>query len=353
MQLAGRLMKLGFLLDYRQRRLAIDINLIRSAEALGYDSVWLSEAWGNDVVSAGSWILAQTTRIRFGTAIMQIPARAPAMAAMTAISLDHLAPGRFILGLGASGPQVVEGWYGVPYQDPLGRTREYIEVVRKVIDRTGKLEVDGRHYQIPYHGIGSSGLGKPLKSILHGDPQLPIYAASFTPAGIRLAAEVADGIIPIWMDPARFDLFEEDLAAGFARPDARRSLADFAICPFVFSVMGDDLNECRRPLKEVLALYVGGMGSRERNFYKDYVVRLGYAEEANRIQHEYLSGRVEKAAELVPDELVDSLCLVGPQARIRERLQDWKRAASRRHVDTMIIQATDARTLEVIANECL
>ncbi len=346
-------MRLGFLLDYRQRHISVDMDLVRQAEAFGYDSVWVSEAWGNDVVSIGAWILAQTEKIRFGTAIMQIPARAPTMAAMTAMTLDQLSGGRFILGLGVSGPQVAEGWYGQAYGKPLAKSREYIEIVRKVLAREAPLEHAGEHYDIPLLGEGSTGLGKPLKSILHGNPELPIYSASFTPGGIRSSAQIADGLIPIWMDPTRFDLFADDLERGFAATNGQRSLENFDICPFVFAGVFDDLEACRVPLRNVLALYVGGMGARDRNFYNDYVKRLGYEEAAVRIQDLYLDGRKDEAAAAVPDALIDDLCLIGPEARVRERLQVWKQAASQRQVDTMIIQAPDANTLRVIAEECL
>ena len=346
-------MRLGFLLDYRQRHLSIDMDLIKQAETLGYDSVWLSEAWGNDVVSAGAWILAQTEKIRFGTAIMQIPARTPAMAAMTAITLDHLSGGRFILGLGVSGPQVSEGWYGEPYGKPLDKSREYIEIIREILRREGPLEFEGSHYQIPVKGEGTTGLGKPLKSILHGNPAQPIYSASFTPGGIRNAASLADGLIPIWMDPTRFDLFETQLNQGFESTGGQRSLDNFDICPFVFAGVFDDLDACRAPLREVFALYVGGMGSKTKNFYNDYVKRMGYESAAEQIQALYLAGEKGKAAAAVPDDLIDDLCLIGPEARVREQLSVWKEAAAKRHVDTMIIQAPDANTLRVIAEECL
>ncbi|MDX1650555.1 MAG: LLM class flavin-dependent oxidoreductase, partial [Myxococcota bacterium] len=192
-------MKLGLQAATFGKRLQIDMDFIHRAESLGFDSAWTAEAYGNDAVTTATWVLAQTTRLKVGTAIMQMPARTPAMAAMTAMSLDHLSGGRFILGLGPSGPQVVEGWHGVPYGKPLTRTREYIAIIRTILAREEPLEFEGEHYTIPARGEGTTGLGKPLKSILHGNPELPIYTASISPAGLRTAGEVADGVFPLWM----------------------------------------------------------------------------------------------------------------------------------------------------------
>ena len=234
-------MKLGVLLGYSGKRVSIDLEPIRSAESLGFDSVWTAEAYGSDAVSTAAWVLAQTTKIKVGTAIMQMPARSPACTAGTAITLSQLSGGRFMLGLGPSGPQVVEGWHGVPYGKPLTRTREYISIIRKIVAREAPVEHDGEHYQLPYQGPGATGLGKPLKAIVHPDPDLSIYTASISPNGLRCAAEVADGVIPVWMNPDRFDLFEKSLAEGFAKAGGGKSLADFDIAPFVTAVVGDDL----------------------------------------------------------------------------------------------------------------
>ena len=208
-------MKLGFLLGYSGKQIHIPIDLIKQAEAMGYDSVWTAEAYGNDAVTAAAWVLAQTKKIKVGTAIMQMPARTPAMCAMTSMSLDQLSGGRFIVGLGASGPQVVEGWHGVPYGKPVTRTKEYIQIMRKIMAREGPVEFDGEIYQLPLKGEGTTGLGKPLKSILEGNPDIPIYTASITPAGLRCAAEVADGVFPVWMDPNKYSVLGEHLDKGF------------------------------------------------------------------------------------------------------------------------------------------
>jgi F420-dependent oxidoreductase-like protein len=330
---------------------AAPLERVLEAEKLGLDSVWTSEAYGTDAVSPAAWVLARTTRIKAGTAIMQMPARTPALAAMTAMTLDALSGGRFILGIGPSGPQVVEGWHGVAYGKPLQRTREYIEIIRKILDRNEPLTHVGEHYQIPYAGPDASGLGKPLKSIVHGDPRLKIYTAAITPASIRNAAEIADGMFPIFMNPERFELFEPHLDAGFAKTHGQRSLANFDICPFVPVSLHDDIDEARRPIKQHLAFYIGGMGAREKNFYNDYAKRLGYEAAAVQIQDAFLSGRRAEATASVPNELVDEVALVGSADRIRKRLDTWKAASLRRHVDTMILgDTTSIEALRVIAD---
>jgi F420-dependent oxidoreductase-like protein len=346
-------MKLGLVAGYSPATLSIPMDLIKQAESLGFTSVWTAEAWGSDAVSPAAWILAQTDRINVGTAIMQIPARTPAMAAMTAMTLYSLSAGRFILGLGPSGPQVVEGWHGVAYGRPLTRTKEYISIIRKIVERKERVTHEGYHYQMPYQGEGASGLGKPLKSILHGDPALKIYTASISPAGMKCAGEVADGVIPVWMNPERFDLFDEALQAGFGRAGGGKSLADFEIAPFVTTIIGDDLEKCRMPVKNSMALYIGGMGARDKNFYNDYAKRLGYEAAAVEIQNLYLSGKKAEAAAAVPDQLVDDVALVGPEDRIRDRLQAWKQAGSKRHVGSLLMAGGQPKALQVLAEEIL
>ncbi|MEZ4334673.1 MAG: LLM class F420-dependent oxidoreductase [Myxococcota bacterium] len=346
-------MKLGIIAGYSPATMSVPIDLIREAETMGYASVWTAEAYGSDAVSPAAWILAQTTKIRVGTAIMQMPGRTPAMTAMTAMTLYALSGGRFILGLGPSGPQVVEGWHGVAYGRPLTRTREYVSIVRKIVERKAPLVHEGFHYQIPYHGPDATGLGKPLKSILHGDPALRIYTASISPAGMTCAAEVADGVFPVWMDPERFDLFESALSEGFARAGGGKSLDDFEIAPFCSVVLGDDLEKCRLPVKAYLALYIGGMGARGRNFYNDYAKRMGYEEAAVRIQDLYLDGKKSEAIAAVPDALVDQVALVGSADRIRDRLAVWKEAAGRGRVGSLLAGTGDVRALRVLAEAVL
>jgi F420-dependent oxidoreductase-like protein len=304
--------------------MGLPMDLIREAENLGFDSVWTAEAYGSDAITPLAWIGAQTTRIRLGTAIMQIPARTPAMCAMTAMTLDALSGGRFILGLGPSGPQVVEGWHGVRYGKPLARTREYIQIIRQILAREKPVEFHGEEYSLPYTGPGATGLGKPLKSILHGRADLPIYTAAISPAGVKTAAEVADGFFPIWMSPEKFSVFSPSIEAGFKKAGNGKSLANFDVAPFVTCVLGDDLEKCRNAVKPMLALYIGGMGARDKNFYNDYARRLGYEEAAVKVQDHFLAGRRAEAMAAVPDALVDEVALVGSRERVRDRLAAWK-----------------------------
>jgi len=346
-------MKLGILLGYAGKRVSVDMEPILSAERLGFDSVWTAEAYGSDAVSTAAWVLAQTTRIHVGTAIMQMPARTPACTAGTAITLSQLSGGRFRLGLGPSGPQVVEGWHGVAYGKPLTRTREYVAIIRKILAREAPVEFEGSHYQLPYRGPDATGLGKPLKSITYPDRDLAIYTASISSAGLRCAAEVADGVIPVWMNPDRFDLFEKPLQEGFAAAGDDKNLDRFDVAPFVSVSLGDDLEACRMPVKGMLALYVGGMGAREKNFYNDYAVRLGYEEAAEKIQDLFLDGKKMEAMAAVPDALVDEVALVGPRDRIRERLQAWKQAGTRGHVGSMLVAAASPEVQQLLAEELL
>jgi len=346
-------MKLGVSAGVFGKRAEVNLDLVKHAENLGFDTAWTAEAYGNDAVTTATWLLAHTTKLKVGTAIMQMPARTPAMAAMTAMSLDHLSGGRFILGLGPSGPQVVEGWHGLPYGKPLTRTREYIEIVRKILAREEPLEHHGAHYDIPVSGAGTTGLGKPLKSILHGDPTLPIYTASISPNGLRCAGEVADGVFPLWMNPERFEILGDPLAEGFAKAGGGKSLDNFAVCAGVTVLIGDDVAQARMPAKMNLALYIGGMGARDKNFYNDYAKRLGYEEAAVQIQDAFLGGDRGAAVAAVPDELVDDLCLIGPAERIRERLGAWREAGAKRHVDTMMVGTNQPEALELLAEELL
>jgi len=325
------------------------IEVVREAERLGFDSTWCGESYGVDAVTRLAWLGGQTTRIKLGSSILQIPARSPAMTAMTAMTLDQLTGGRFILGLGPSGPQVVEGWYGVPYGKPLTRMREYIAIVRTVLAREAPLTHQGEHYQIPYTGPGSTGLGKPLKCILHGRRDMKIYTAAISPAGLACAGEVGDGVLPLLMDPERSDLIEPSVRKGMERAGRPVDFRNFDIAPFVPVVIGDDLDKCRQPVKEWLALYVGGMGARGKNFYNDYAVRLGYEGEAAKIQDLYLGGKKAEAAAAVPDRLVDSVALVGPPARIRDRLEAWKAAARRGSVGTLILMKADLAAVRLVA----
>jgi F420-dependent oxidoreductase-like protein len=319
-------MRLGLTVGYSGRGMGLPLELIREAERLGFDSVWTAEAYGSDAITPLAWIGAMTTRIRLGTAIMQMPARTPAMCAMTAMTLDAMSGGRFILGLGPSGPQVVEGWHGVRYGKPLTRTREYIEIVRQILRREKPVEFHGEEYDLPYSGEGATGLGKPLKSILHGRADLPIYTAAIGPAGVRTAAEVADGFFPIWMSPEKWSVFAPHVEEGFKKAGGGKSLASFDVAPFVTVVMGDDLEKCRNAVKPMLALYIGGMGARGKNFYNDYAKRLGYEEAAVKIQDAFLAGDRNTAMAAVPNALVDEVALIGSRERIRDRISAWKQS---------------------------
>jgi len=346
-------MKLGFLLGYSGKEISVPIELIQQAESVGFDSVWTAEAYGNDAVTTASWILAQTKKIKVGTAIMQMPARTPAMCAMTAMSLHQLSGGRFIAGLGASGPQVVEGWHGVPYGKPVTRTKEYIQIMRAIMGREGPVEFDGKVYQMPNHGEGTTGLGKPLKSILSACPDVPIYTASITPAGLRCAGEVADGVFPVWMNPEKYDVLGEHIEQGFAQAGHGKGLKDFDIAPFVTVALNDDLDAAFDSLRPWLALYIGGMGAKGKNFYHDYAGRLGYGEIATRIQDLYLAGDKEEATALVPNQLLDEVALVGPKERIKERLVPWKEAGKRGEVGSMLLSVANVEVMELFAKELL
>lgn len=329
------------------------IALVQEAERLGFDSTWCGESYGVDAVTRLAWLGGQTSRIKLGSSILQVPARTPALTAMSAITLDALTGGRFILGLGPSGPQVVEGWYGVPYGKPLTRLREYVAIVRAVLAREAPLTFEGEHYQIPYKGPGATGLGKPLKCIQHGRRDMKIYTAAISPAGLACAGEVGDGVLPLFMDPERDDLIEPHVKKGMQRVGKPADFSAFDIAPFVPVHVGDDLAVCRQPVKEWLALYIGGMGARGKNFYNDYASRMGYAAEAAKIQDLFLGGKKAEAAAAVPDKLVDTVALVGPPARIRERLQVWKAAGARGSVGTLILMKANSAGLRLVAESVL
>ncbi len=342
-------MKVGMVVGYSGAHFQMPDAEIAAAERLGFDSVWTSEAWGSDAVTPAAWALARTSRIKVGTAIMQMQARTPACAAMTAMTLSAMSGGRFVMGIGPSGPQVIEGWHGVAYGKPLQRTREYISIVRQILAREAPLEHAGEHYQIPYAGAGATGLGKPLKSILHGDRSLKIYTGTIAPAGVAMSAEVADGMFPVFAIPERFDVFEPALEKGFAKAGGGKSLDSYDILPFVPVVLGDDVAECRKPVKEHLALYIGGMGARDKNFYNDYAKRLGYEAAAKQIQDLFLTGKRAEAADAVPDELVDAIALVGPAERIEARVRDWQKAAGQGYVSAILLTRATVPAMETVA----
>ena len=337
-------MRLGLQLGYNDPRASVA--LAEEADRLGFDSVWSSEAYGGDAVTPMAWIAARTKRIKVGSGIMQMPARSPAATASTVATLDILSGGRVLLGLGTSGPQVAEGWHGQPWGKPLARTREYVEIVRAILRREEPLEHHGEHYDVPYEGDGATGLGKPLKLIIHPlRADVPIYLAAIGPKNVALAAEIADGWLPIFFSPDRFgDVHAAALEEGFARRGGRPEGWDLA--PLVPVVVDDDLQACRDILKPTLALYVGGMGAPGRNFYTRLAERYGYEAEAARIQELFLGGHKGEAAAAVPDSLVDEIALLGGRARIADRLDAWRECGA----TTLILQAQQPEALRLLAD---
>src|SRR4051794_24175752 len=328
-------MKLGLNLGYAPPGTtpADLVPLAQRAEELGFDSVWAAESWGTDAVTVLAWMAARTSRIKVGSAIMQIPGRTPANTAMTAATLDLMSGGRFLLGLGTSGPQVVEGWHGQRWGKPLVKTREYVEIVRAALRRE-LVEHDGEHYRIPYHGPGESGLGKPLKLMLRPlRAEIPIYLAAIGPKNVALAFEIADGWLPIFVVPERFQ------EVYGTPPD------DFEVAATVNVLVGDDVDALRDALKPHVALYVGGMGAKGKNFYNSLVTRYGWEAEAARIQELYLAGKQREAIAAVPDELVDAVSLVGPKERIRDRLEAWRETS----VTTLLVGSPQPEALETLA----
>jgi F420-dependent oxidoreductase-like protein len=341
-------MRLGLNFGYWGAGPSDNIQLAQEAERLGYDSLWTAEAYGSDAVAPLVWLASKTERIHVGTAIMQMPARTPAMTAMTAATIDLLTGGRFLLGLGASGPQVVEGWHGVVYGKLLTRTREYVDIVRRILRREQPLEHHGEYYDIPVRG--GTGLGKPLKLIVHPlRASIPIYLAAIGPRNVALAAEIADGWLPVFFSPKRFNVFRASLDEGFARRTDGKTLDDFDIAPTVSVVIGDDTDACRMQVKPHLALYIGGMGARGKNFYNDLARRYGYEDAATRIQDLYLSGKKNEAVAAVPDELVDEIALCGPRERIKDQLAMWREAG----VKTLICAASSLDATRTIAELAL
>lgn len=342
-------MKLGFSVGYSGSQYHLNLEAIQHAEALGYDSVWTAEAYGSDAVTPLAYIAAHTERIKLATGILQIPARTPAMTAMTMSTLDQLAGGgRVIVGLGLSGPQVVEGWHGQPWGKPATRVREYIEVMRKILAREEPAAYAGKEYRLPYDGPGASGLGKPLKSILHMQ-QLPIYVASLGQANVKNTAELADGWLPMWFSPYRMDTFQPWLDEGFERgrgSGAPKALDHFEIQAACTVIQHDDVKECIRQMRPQVALYMGGMGAKSKNFHNDVMVRYGYGDAAEEVQDLYLSGRKAEAMEAIPDEFIDEMALLGPADRIRERYRAWEDCG----ITAMTITTQQPDVLELMAD---
>ena len=309
----------------------------QEAERLGFDSVWSAEAWGSDAFTPLAWIGAHTERIKLGTGITQISARTPTSTAMHALTLDHLTKGRFILGLGVSGPQVVEGWYGKPFSKPLSRTREYIDIIRQVMRREAPVTNDGPHYPLPYTGEGAWGQGKPLKPITHPlRSDMPIYLGAEGPKNVALAAEVCDGWLPLWYSPTRPEVYEDSLKG--AGPD-------FQICVNATVMITDDLEAAYNQVRPMLGFYVGGMGSKKRNFHKELMGRLGYPGEAQQIQDLFLDGKKAEAIAAVPNGFIDEICIVGSKERVRDKLAAWKES----RVTTLLVPGGNVEGMRTMA----
>ncbi|ROS77073.1 LLM class F420-dependent oxidoreductase [Cellulomonas sp. PhB143] len=319
---------------------------VQAADALGVDSVWTAEAYGSDVFTPLAWWGSRTRSIRLGTAVAQMSARTPTATAMAALTLDHLSGGRAILGLGASGPQVVEGWYGQPYPRPLARTREYVDIVRQVLERGAPVEHDGQFYQLPLRGEGTTGLGKALRSTVHPlRADLPIHLAAEGPKNIALAAEIADGWLPLFYTPRLDAEFRERLAEGFAlRAPERSAVADFEVSATVPVVVADDVERAADAVRPFLSLYIGGMGAKGANFHRAAIDRLGYSDAADEIEDHYAAGRRAEAVAAVPTALVEDIALVGPAEKIAEDLRAWEATA----VTTILVQG-DAEAVRTVA----
>jgi F420-dependent oxidoreductase-like protein len=341
-------MKLGFHLGYwSSGPPAGALEAVLQAEKLGFDSVWTAEGYGSDAFTPLAWWGASTSRLTLGTNIVQMAARTPTATAMSAMTLDHLSGGRFVLGLGASGPQVVEGWYGQPYPRPLARTREYVEIVRKVVAREEPVTVDGDFFQLPLKG--GTGLGKSLKSTVHPlRKEIPIYLAAEGPKNVALSAEICDGWLPLFFSPKSNDFYRKALEEGFARPGARHTLADFEVAASVPVIVHDDVETAANFIKPSLALYIGGMGAKSVNFHHDVFARLGYEDVADKVQELYLAGRKPEAIAAIPTSLVEDTALIGPAAKIREELAAWEKTV----VTTLLVQGS-AASLGAVADTLL
>ena len=303
------------------------IEMTQEAEKIGFDSVWTAEAWGSDAFTPLGYLAGHTSTIKLGTSIAQLAARTPTATAMAAITLDHLSNGRFQLGLGVSGPQVVEGWYGRPATKPLARTREYVEIIRRVLAREEPLDFQGRFHQHPYRGEDATGLGKPLKSITHPlRRDLPIYLGAEGPKNVAMTAEIADGWLPLYYSPFHQDVYADSLAAADD---------DFDIVAGAMVNVADTVEEGLAPVKMMLGFYIGGMGAEGQNYHTNLMSRFGYGEEAARIQELFFDGRRDEAIAAVPDEFADAISLSGPPERIRERVQAWDDSP----VDTLLVYA--------------
>jgi F420-dependent oxidoreductase-like protein len=340
----GAELKLGLNLGYWAKGPPPGVEeTIAEAEKLGYESIWTAEAYGSDCLTPLAWWGAKTSKISLGSAIVQMSARQPAATAMAAMTLDHLSGGRFILGLGVSGPQVVEGWYGMPFAKPLARTREYISILRQIWKRDGPVTNDGPHYPLPLSD--GTGLGKPLKSSIHPlREDIPIYLGAEGPKNIALAAELCDGWLAMLFTPSLDGFYRDALAEGFARPGARRSFEGFEVVATMPLIVCDDISKGLDRLRPLYALYFGGMGAKRENFHANVPIRMGYEKEISDVQDLYLAGKTKAAQEALPARLIEELSLVGPKAKIRDQLDEWRES-----VVTTISVSGDRETVRLAA----
>ncbi|GAB26038.1 putative F420-dependent oxidoreductase [Gordonia polyisoprenivorans NBRC 16320 = JCM 10675] len=341
-------MKLGLQLGYWGAQPAPNHHeLVLAAEESGFDAVFTAEAWGSDAYTPLAWWGASTQRMRLGTSVLQLSARTPTACAMAALTLDHLSGGRHIVGLGVSGPQVVEGWYGQKFEKPLARTREYIDIMRQVWARQAPVVSDGPHYPLPYTGPGATGLGKPLKPIVHPlRADIPVMLGAEGPKNIALAAEIADGWLPLFYTPRMADTYNAWLDEGFARPGARRSREDFEICATAQIVITDDRDASYAAIKPFLALYMGGMGSEDTNFHAEVYRRMGYGEVVDEVTSLFRSGRKDDAAAIIPDQVVDDSAIVGDVDHVREQIAVWEKAG----VTTMLVSPGSVEEVRRLAS---
>ena len=340
-------MKLGLQLGYWGAQPPTGVGeLVAAAEESGFDAVFTAEAWGSDAFTPLAWWGRETSRLRLGTSIVQMSGRTPTSIAMHALTLDHLSGGRVVLGMGVSGPQVVEGWYGQPFAKPLARTREVVDIIRQVLAREAPVVSDGAHYPLPFHGEGSVGLGKPLKPIVHPlRPDIPIWLGAEGPNNVAQTAEIADGWLPIFYTPQSAGMYRPWLDEGFARPGARRTRADFEIAATCHLQVTDDKAAVIEAMKPMVSLYMGGMGAKEQNFHKRVFERMGYADLADRVQELYLAGRKDEATALVPEELVDDMHIIGSAGEVREKVAQWEETG----VTTLLLSCRTAAEVHEVA----
>jgi F420-dependent oxidoreductase-like protein len=343
-------MKLGLQLGYWGAQPPTGTaELVAAAEDAGFDAIFTAEAWGSDAFTPLAWWGRETSRVRLGTSIVQMSGRSPTSIAMHALTLDHLSGGRVVLGMGVSGPQVVEGWYGQPFSKPLARTREVVDIIRQVLAREEKVANDGPHYPLPFTGPGSVGLGKPLKPIVHPlRADIPIWLGAEGPKNVAQTAEIADGWIPIFYTPSSAAMYQPWLDEGFARPGARRTRADFEIaatCHVQVVSGAEEKAAVINGMKPVVALYMGGMGAKDQNFHKQVFERMGHAALADEVQQLYLEGEKERAVALIPDELVDDMHIIGTAPEVKERAAQWAETG----VTTLLLSCRDAAEVRTIA----